>query len=127
MFQDDKVDMACGPIADASWLSEDLARLFGTVCSKIRRHSSPSEPAASKMVAKPPVPPLGSSQRVASFGRSQSFDIRSQGGLQLLEECCSDGMDLLDSYDVRKHRTANLGPHRHYYKAIKLPLEQKLK
>lgn len=119
--------MACGPIADASWLSEDLAKLFGTVCSKIRRHSSPSDPVATKIVAKPPVPPLGSSQRVSSFGRSQSFDIRSQGGLQLLEEYCSDGMDMLDSYDVRKHRTADLGPHRHYYKAIKLPLEQKLK
>ena len=125
MFQDDKVDMACAPIADASWLSDDLARLFGTVCSKIRRHSS--DPATNKVVAKPPVPLLGGSQRVSSFGRSQSFDIRSQGGLQLLQEYCSDELDLLDSYDVRKHRTENAGPHRHYYKAIKLPLEQKLK
>lgn len=119
--------MACGPISDASWLPEDLAKLFGTVCSKIRRHSSPSETVAAKMVAKPPVPPLGNSQRVPSFGRSQSFDIRSQGGLQLLEEYCSDGMDLVYSYDVRKHRSATVGPHRHYYKAIKLPLEEKLK
>ncbi|KAG0605827.1 hypothetical protein M758_9G090700 [Ceratodon purpureus] len=125
--KDDKVGMACAPIADASWLSDDLARLFGTVCSKIRRHSSSSDPATNKMVAKPPMSLLGGSQRVSSFGRSQSFDIRSQGGLQLLEEFCSDEMDVLDSYDARKHRTANSGPHRHYYKAIKLPLEQKLK
>lgn len=123
--KDDKVDMACGPIADASWLPDDLAKLFGIVCSKIRRQSS--DPPATKMVAKPLVPPLGNSQRVSSFGRSRSFDIRSQGGLQLLEEYCSDGMNLLDSYDVRKHRSANIGPHRHYYKAIKPPLEQKLK
>jgi hypothetical protein len=113
MFQDDKVDMACGPIADASWLSDD---------------QSPSpDSATNKVVAKPPIPLLGGSQRVSSFGRSQSFDIRSQGGLQLLEEYCSDEMDVLDSYDVRKHGTADVGPHRHYYKAIKLPLEQKLK
>jgi hypothetical protein len=127
MFQDDKVDMACGPIADASWLSDDLARLFGTVCSKIRRQSPSPDSATNKVVAKPPIPLLGGSQRVSSFGRSQSFDIRSQGGLQLLEEYCSDEMDVLDSYDVRKHGTADVGPHRHYYKAIKLPLEQKLK
>lgn len=127
MFQDDKVDMACGPIADASWLSDDLTRLFGTVCSKIRRQSSSTDSATNKMVAKPPLPLVGGSQRVSSFGRSQSFDIRSQECLQLLEEYCSDGIDVLDPSEVRKHRTANAGPHRHYYKAIKLPPEQKLK
>lgn len=123
-YKDDKVDMACAPISDASWLSEDLAKLLGTVCSKIRRHS-PSPDA--KVVAKPPVSVLGSSRRTDSFGRSQSFDIRSHEGLQLLEEFCSDDISLSDSHGVHKHRTTNLGPHRHYYKALKLPLEQNLK
>lgn len=117
--KDDKVDISCAPISDASWLPEDLTKLFGTVCSRIRRHSSlPS----TKMVAKPPVAALGSSQRIDSFRSCGSFDIRSVEGLQILQEYCSDDMNLVDCNDVRKHRATNVGPHRHHYKALRLSL-----
>lgn len=113
------MDISCAPISDASWLPEDLTKLFGTVCSRIRRHSSlPS----TKMVAKPPVAALGSSQRIDSFRSCGSFDIRSVEGLQILQEYCSDDMNLVDCNDVRKHRATNVGPHRHHYKALRLSL-----
>lgn len=116
--KDDKVEMACGPISDTTWLSEDLVRLFGSVCCKIRKHSSSSNSATSKMVVKPPAL-IGGSRKVFPYGRSQICDIRSQGALQLLQEYCSDDRGLSGSYDVRKHRALDVGPHRHHYKALK--------
>ncbi|XP_073391427.1 uncharacterized protein [Physcomitrium patens] len=133
--KDDKVDMVCGLISDAAWVSEDLARLFGSVCYKIRKHSSSSDSATTKIVVKSPSPLLGSSRKVFPCGKSYVGDIKSQGALQLLQEYCSDERDCSedadknksDSHGRCKHGSLGIGPHRHYYKSLKLPFEQKLK
>lgn len=124
------MDMACGLISDAAWVSEDLARLFGSVCYKIRKHS-----ATSKIAVKSPALLLGGSRKVFPYGKGYVGDIKSQGALQLLQECCLDDRNSLDganknrsgSHDTCKHRSLRIGPHRHYYKSLKLPFEQKLK
>lgn len=123
VWQDDKVGVVGNPGTDAAGLSGDLTRLLGTICSKIRRPSSAS--ITTQIVIKPPLPLSGGPQ---GFQRSQSFDIRSSASLKLLLECCTDDLSLLDSSAAHKdRRTEGLGPHRHYYKPIRLPLEQKLK
>ncbi|KAH8965533.1 hypothetical protein BDL97_04G123300 [Sphagnum fallax] len=124
----DKVGMLCSPIADAAWLTEDLARLLGTFCSKLRQSASITDSLTTSPVPKTPVAFGRGSERFPEHQRNQFFDIRSSASLKMLQDCCTNDMDKTNSYGLNHPRkTMDLGPHRHYYKSITTPLEQKLK
>jgi hypothetical protein len=120
--------MLCSPIADAAWLTEDLARLLGTFCSKLRQSASITDSLTTSPVPKTPVAFGRGSERFPDHQRNQFFDIRSSASLKMLQDCCTNDMDKTNSYGLNNPRkTMDLGPHRHYYKSITTPLEQKLK
>jgi hypothetical protein len=129
--------MSCSPMADATWLSEDIARLVGTFCSKLRRSTSISDSLITSTTTTTTVPKtaiaVGSrgSEGFHNHQRSQSFDMKSSASLRMLQDfCCpeDESLDKSNPYGVyHPHKTRDLGPHRHYYKPIRRPLELKLK